>query len=208
MMSKRVGAIPEETKEWITDAAIKEFSEYGLNNSSLRRICNKANVTTGALYFFFKSKDDLFQAVISQVTVPFIKLIKEHYDFERSEASRLETSSLDADYEISRMLIELYFENQEIWNIIINHLNHWAVKDFIDTFVNISSQQYVYLLEKIDLSFRQTPIEEFSIHQYVHMQVDAMLTLISHSFNKEDMIKHAKTVIRMLRGAFQALINE
>ena len=59
-MSKKAGVVSSETKERIITAAKNEFAEFGFEGSSLRRICNEAGVTTGAIYFFFKGKSDLF----------------------------------------------------------------------------------------------------------------------------------------------------
>ena len=53
-----------ETKLALIKAARAEFIEKGFMNASLRSICKNAEVTTGALYFFFKDKDDLFDAVV------------------------------------------------------------------------------------------------------------------------------------------------
>ena len=202
-MSKRAGAVPEETRDAILAAAKAEFSEHGFQGSSLRRICGAAGVTTGALYFFFQGKDDLFQTVLSQVTEPFDRMIEAHYQGERASAEHYTEQENDADFEVSRALIDLYFHNQQIWNILLHHLNHPAVQGFLDRFVDRSTEHYQYLLEQMG----RQPADQFAIHQYVHMQVDTMLTLISHGFNQEEMIGHAKTAIRMLRGAFQALLE-
>ena len=48
-----------ETKIHLIQCAKKEFMEKGFAGASLRGICQKAGVTTGALYFFFQDKDDL-----------------------------------------------------------------------------------------------------------------------------------------------------
>ena len=42
----------------------KEFLEHGFEKASLRKICSEANVTTGAVYSQFESKEDLFIAVV------------------------------------------------------------------------------------------------------------------------------------------------
>ncbi|MGN0552340.1 MAG: TetR family transcriptional regulator, partial [Oscillospiraceae bacterium] len=47
-MTKRKGADSEETKEAILSAAAEEFFECGYEKSSLRHICSRAGVTTGA----------------------------------------------------------------------------------------------------------------------------------------------------------------
>ena len=204
-MSKRVGAVSGETREWILNAAGEEFAARGFQGSSLRRICSAAGVTTGALYFFFEGKDDLFQQVLSRVTVPFLRLMNEHYEKERSSPARDTEEGADADFQVSRMMIQLYFCNQQTWDILVHHLNHPAVQAFLDEFVDTSTAHYQYLLTEGE---QIHPIDDFAIHQFVHMQVDTMLTLISHGFSQEEMIAHSKTVIKMLRGAFQALLTD
>ena len=62
----------------ILSAAIQEFLEKGFTSASLRNIAKKAGVTTGALYGYYDSKEDLFEA-----------LVGEHYNFllERSQVA-------------------------------------------------------------------------------------------------------------------------
>lgn len=62
-----------ETKERLIENALAEFAENGYMKASLRKICADAGVTTGALYFFFKDKEDLFAAIVEQ---PFDELKK------------------------------------------------------------------------------------------------------------------------------------
>ena len=50
----------------ITEAAKTEFSEKGFRGASLRNIVKKANVTTGAFYGYFKSKEELFDALVGE----------------------------------------------------------------------------------------------------------------------------------------------
>lgn len=49
----------KETKSKLLASAKAEFLEKGYINASLRSICKNAGVTTGALYFFFRDKEDL-----------------------------------------------------------------------------------------------------------------------------------------------------
>ena len=204
-MSKRPGAVPEETRSRILAAAGDEFAAFGFQGSSLRRICTAAGVTTGALYFFFQGKDDLFRTLIAQVTEPFDRLILEHYQAERSSPDRESEQGADADFEVSRLLIDQYFANRQTWDILVQHLSYPAVREFLDRFIDVSTEHYVYLLEREP---HRPSVDRFAIHQFVHMQVDTMLTLISHGFDREAMLVHSKTVIRMLRGAFHALLAE
>ena len=62
-MTRRAGAVPEETRAALVAAARREFAEHGYSSASIRSICSAAGVTTGALYFFFRNKEELFEAV-------------------------------------------------------------------------------------------------------------------------------------------------
>ena len=54
----------QTTLNLILSAAMKEFLEKGFRAASLRSIVKAAGVTTGAFYGYFKSKEDLFEALV------------------------------------------------------------------------------------------------------------------------------------------------
>lgn len=53
-----------DTKELLLKVAKEEFLYKGFEKASMRTICKKANVTTGAAYFFFKDKNDIFYHLV------------------------------------------------------------------------------------------------------------------------------------------------
>jgi TetR/AcrR family acrAB operon transcriptional repressor len=63
------------TKQSILDAAVALFSEHGVANTSLEKIAKAANVTRGAVYWHFSSKQDIFEALHDQLHTPFIQMI-------------------------------------------------------------------------------------------------------------------------------------
>ena len=74
-----------ETKTHLIQCAKKEFMEKGFAGASLRGICQKAGVTTGALYFFFQDKDDLFCEVVGNFMDRLNEILREHFSFEVRE---------------------------------------------------------------------------------------------------------------------------
>lgn len=56
----------EATRAAIIDGAAKAFESLGYGNASLMDVAGHAAVTKGALYFHFKSKEDLAMAVIAE----------------------------------------------------------------------------------------------------------------------------------------------
>ncbi len=59
-----------ETRDRILDAAEDVFNESGYSNTTLNEIAEAAGVTRGAIYWHFKNKEDLFQAMCLRIRVP------------------------------------------------------------------------------------------------------------------------------------------
>ena len=55
-----------DTRQDILKAAKAEFMEKGFRGASLRNIVKTANVTTGAFYGYFESKEQLFDALVKE----------------------------------------------------------------------------------------------------------------------------------------------
>jgi AcrR family transcriptional regulator len=71
------------TREAIIAGAAAIFEEHGYGSASLSQVAEAAGVTKGALYFHFKSKDDLARAVIEEqhrlVVAESEGILSEHY---------------------------------------------------------------------------------------------------------------------------------
>jgi len=53
-------------KKRITDAAIEVIKERGVEESTVREIATKAGLTTGAIYHYYKNKDEVLYDVLHQ----------------------------------------------------------------------------------------------------------------------------------------------
>lgn len=56
----------ERTRTAILDAAAKVFDEHGFSGATLSAIVQHADITKGALYFHFESKEQIAQALIGE----------------------------------------------------------------------------------------------------------------------------------------------
>lgn len=65
-----------ETRSLILDTAERVFSEGGVSRTSLSDIARAAGLTRGAIYWHFKDKADLFQAMIDRVVLPMEDMVR------------------------------------------------------------------------------------------------------------------------------------
>lgn len=66
----------ETTLDCILDAACSEFLAKGFQGASLRSIAKRAGVTTGAFYGYFKSKEELFDALVGEQYAHLIEMYR------------------------------------------------------------------------------------------------------------------------------------
>jgi TetR/AcrR family acrAB operon transcriptional repressor len=65
------------TREQLLDAAERVFRERGVSRTSLAEVAAAAGVTRGAVYWHFKDKADLFEAMCARATLPLDALLSE-----------------------------------------------------------------------------------------------------------------------------------
>jgi TetR/AcrR family acrAB operon transcriptional repressor len=69
-----------ETRNLLLDVAERVFNEKGVSRTSLAEIAEAAGLTRGAIYWHFKNKSDLFDAMMERVTLPLEELVQRSAD--------------------------------------------------------------------------------------------------------------------------------
>ena len=69
-MARRTKQEAQETRARILDAAERVFHAKGVANAGLEDIATAAKVTRGAIYWHFKDKAELFDAMMQRVVLP------------------------------------------------------------------------------------------------------------------------------------------
>ena len=70
-MARRTKEDAEATRNKLLDAAAEVFFAKGVAGASLSDVAQAADLTRGAIYWHFKDKVDLFEALMQRTTLPF-----------------------------------------------------------------------------------------------------------------------------------------
>ena len=81
------------TKTQIKQAAIRQIEKFGIDKTSMRSIAAEANMTTGAIYYYYKNKQDLFDEIVTD-SIHFA-----HRIFHENENEKITVDSLFSDVE-------------------------------------------------------------------------------------------------------------
>ena len=65
-----------DTRQRIQDVALEMFAERGYEKTSLREIAERLDVTKAALYYHFKTKEDILVSLFADLTTPMDELIE------------------------------------------------------------------------------------------------------------------------------------
>ena len=80
-----------ETRAKIIDVALKLFNEYGFQNVSMEMIAEQAQVSIGAIYHYFKSKEEIAVQTLSVLDEQYAEFFAElHSDKQYADMSPLE----------------------------------------------------------------------------------------------------------------------
>ena len=196
-MTRRAGAVPEETRAALVAAARREFAEHGYSSASIRSICSAAGVTTGALYFFFRNKEELFEAVVSPLMERVTGLLGAHHRGEladgivrraadggasvgRAEPGRLPCGELD-DVGTAEALVRAVYRSRETAEIVVGNRDVPCVARFFDGVVSALDRQTEALLAQWDPRLPQAPsFGAGMVHWYSHQQVGVVLYALEH----------------------------
>ncbi|MAF97056.1 MAG: TetR family transcriptional regulator [Micavibrio sp.] len=78
----------DKTRETILDTATALFATNGVTKTTLEDIAKAANVTRGAIYWHFKNKTEIFEALHDRLHRPFVEMIMQ--DLERDHDEPIE----------------------------------------------------------------------------------------------------------------------
>lgn len=76
-MPRKTKTEAQVTRESLLDAAEEIFLEQGVSRTTLDSIAQRAGVTRGAIYWHFRNKTDLFNAMLDRVRLPMAELLGE-----------------------------------------------------------------------------------------------------------------------------------
>ena len=126
-MARRTKAEAQATRKGLLDAAEQLFQSQGVSRTSLNDIATAAGTTRGAIYWHFKDKADLFNAMMERVTLPLEQIHAQASKVTDSSnaLSQLRNALLEALHLIAtdastRRVLEIAIHKMEMTNELVS----------------------------------------------------------------------------------------
>ena len=197
------------TRELILEVAKEEFLEKGFKNASLRNICKTAGVSTGAVYGYFKDKDSIFTALVSDAMYGIKELINK---IEGEEAGSNIADLFGTRKDIENLVImhneyiDYIYDNFEEFKLLIVCSGGSSVETFIEDLA-----KYIGSIDilRIDiLKEKGIFIDDFVIHMIVKFYITSICELVEHNIPREDAIKYISTLSTFFFAGWAELLKK
>lgn len=199
----------KETKSKLLASAKAEFLEKGYMNASLRSICKNAGVTTGALYFFFRDKEDLFDSLVVPTMTRLQEEMQWHFDSEKEEISHGIPDYSDSvdDIKATRQLVHAMYQNYDILLLAISGSKGSRYENCVDEFVTIAESHYRALADGMTEQLGLPRIDDYTIHWIAHMQIDVFVHLLQHEPSEEKAQQYIGRIVTYLVSGWMSLFD-
>lgn len=176
----------------LLEAGKKEFLSKGFQNASMRNIAASLNVTTGAIYRYYKDKEALFDAIVKK---PADELEQ------RYQAEQAAFSDLSAECQIESLpkvtsesynwMMEYIYDNYDAFKLIICCSNNTKYEHYVERLIDIEVKSSSHLIEKMKEScLLKHKIDDKLIHIVVTAFFNGIFETVIHDIPKHDAIEY------------------
>lgn len=199
----------KETKERLIESALAEFSEKGYAKASLRKICADAGVTTGALYFFFKDKEDLFAAIVAQPFDELKKLLLGHFTAEKEIPLSEMYEHIDGGHdELSAALIHQLYANYDAFMLLLTKSQGTRFERCVDEMVDMTDKTYRAMAEIMARQLPNKRVNSYMLHWLSHTIIDAFIHLITHELDESNAVGIMSRIMNFFVNSWINLVLE
>ena len=199
----------KETKNKLLASAKAEFLEKGYSNASLRNICKNAGVTTGALYFFFKDKADLYETLVKSTVETIYTVMNSHFLSDRDSirnGALQKSESLDdtRDYEDSAKILHLMYEHRDEVLMLLTKSQGSPYEHILERFIGMMEQHYADMAREMEQMNPGKKIDDNVIHWLSHQQIELYVYMITHITDERQAFKFLEqSVSYMIAGWYE-----
>ena len=189
----------EATIKKILQSAKDEFTEHGFEQASVRIIAKNAGVTPGAIYKHFKSKEDIFKAIVSPILNHLYTRNKEltNQAINEIKLNGLECFERKSDNS-NEELLRFIYQNFSVFNLLFNCSQGTEYEFIRNDLVNLEVQGAKKLIEALkEKGIEVNELNDDELHILYTMACTPLFEIITHQYS----YKNALNFISMMEAA-------
>lgn len=198
-----------ETKTRILECAQTEFAEKGFMRASLRSICKNAGVTTGALYFFFKDKEDLFASLVKEPLEKVNAILLMHYQKQRirMQEPNLKMEDFVLCMDKWEQILPVLYAYRESFLLLLTKAQGSSLETIRDSFVAIEQKENELLAGEMERRFHILPVEAAVLRWISQLHVGAFVDIVVQMETEADALTHLNRIFPYLASGWRGIFE-
>ena len=199
----------KDTLEKIHAAAGREFLEKGFQSASLRNIVKSAGVTTGAFYGYYKSKEELFEALAGEQAEYVLQLFDTTLDrFGRLPGEEQTRRMTDISGDAMSQLFDYIYDHSEAFKLLLLCAEGTKYADFLHQLVmkeTTSTFAYIETLRRMGVPVK--PVNRNLIHMVSSGLFTGIFETVIHDMPKEEAVRYLMQLRSFWTAGWQELLG-
>ncbi|MCR4742018.1 MAG: TetR/AcrR family transcriptional regulator [Treponema sp.] len=199
----------ENTHKKILESGKKLFLEKGYERTNLRELSKAAGVTTGSFYKHFKSKEEIFSALVQPVIQGFNQLYSQESQIYFEEMDKDHLSKIwELSYESVYQFLDFIYSYFDEFKLLLQSSDGTPYSDFLDTLVKSeveTSYKLMDVMKKKGLKVKEIRKDEF--HMLVHSYYACILECVLHDMSLEDAKAYSHTIVDFFSAGWKTIFQ-
>lgn len=190
----------------IINCAKEEFLQKGFKDASLRNIAKASNVTTGAIYGYFKDKDELFVKLVIEFVDGLYNLIEniKIHDKKILLNKNIDVKSMiNLSKESHKKYVEYLYKDIELSKLVLFCSTGSSIENCIDDIMRKTQKDNLKIIKELKKS---TDIDEFTIYLLVEFYFKSITQFIKYDIPYEQALKQIEYINTFFFGGWSYLI--
>ena len=194
------------TKKLIVDCARQEFLAAGFQHASVRNIAAAAQITTGAIYRHFSSKQTLFAAATHEASSAFARTFSYLSDRSLDQARKGLSYSLDRGQANVDTLYHLIYQYFDQFYLLVTCDDGQPDGTFLQNLVATEERMTLLYIEYLRQHHHSTyEIDPVALHFFIKAYISALLEPIRQRISRDEAIFHAKNLSSFITIGWRGL---
>ncbi len=190
------------TRQRFLEEGKKAFLEKGFQETSLRQICKTLELTLGAFYGYFKGKEALFEAIVSEPAVEMLRYYKESHDNYMKKEAREQFDGIGAEpADILMNMLDYMYEYYDEFKLLFCRAGGTKYENYLEEYISIeviATEQFMKVMRENGIL--QVEIDQQLSHNLASMLFNGVIEVFKHDMSYEA----AKDYVTKLRLFYTA----
>lgn len=195
----------------ILEQAKKDFLHNGYRKTSVRGIAAAVDVTTGALYRYYASKEALFDAIVEEPAQELLDLF-ETYAENNVPCDEDGAVLSDLPYRTTdhmKKLVAYIYEHYDVFKLIASCAEGTKYAHYVERLIAIETVSAIDLIEELVNARKLThSIDDMFIHMIITSMFTGIFEIIAHDEPIDDAVAHIESLQRFYAAGWSEMLRE